>query len=743
MLVGVALLAQGKSALAQAVAGRTVIPITPLAGLNRGGALSRAAASSIGIVNLPSPTGNINGFGTSIATTSTGYFDYVVVGAPGAARAFVYKKALTSDAFSAPIELFPQHGTTAGFGASVAIRWGTIAVGALGAVHTFSQTRDAMGSPIESSSFDADPVPPVPFYNDSNFGAVVSLDSAFDGLLLACGNAHCETFYTSYGSLSTFWHFIGVSRPGDHGTTTIYPVALATQGQDSGTRKIRIYNEASGTPQFRTYNINPDAVFSPPSADFTGAVSGAFDHFLATTSANGTGTKLYAYTSPMPPLPTAWTQLAGPIDVLSVDFVGKTMVTLADTWLLSNTDLFDTSNRPGSVYTVKLNRNGTYSKFSDDSWQVTPLASGNAKFGSGLAINPSFYLIGDPGNNRAQAVGNDQILTRDKYPSDGTHSASISITMVDGSPAPTVHEDPTCAGIPGNVFRLKTSPCLSVTLSAPMIGAATVCFANPGRTIGAAVRCETRPSGTACSLPDFPQGGKCCTPLETLGVPGSDPLCANTPHFSDIAVGFLADTDSDLTPDVEDNCPTTFNYGQEDRDSDGVGDVCDNCANAANASQLDSDGDGVGDACDDSDGDTILDLNDNCPARYNPTQVDQDADHVGDACDNCALLANTDQADTDRDGRGDVCDNCPAAANASQADGDLDLIGDVCDNCPTVANTNQIDWDRDGLGNACDPAPGVPGPIAAPIPGGMMPGLGALLLGFGCHLLRNRGRRAA
>ncbi len=66
------------------------------------------------------------------------------------------------------------------------------------------------------------------------------------------------------------------------------------------------------------------------------------------------------------------------------------------------------------------------------------------------------------------------------------------------------------------------------------------------------------------------------------------------------------DPDGDGLPNNVDNCPNTYNTGQEDTDGDGVGDACDNCLDVPNVDQGDRDGDGMelgdgitgGDACD-------------------------------------------------------------------------------------------------------------------------------------------------
>ncbi|MFQ5453386.1 MAG: M14 family zinc carboxypeptidase [Candidatus Zixiibacteriota bacterium] len=155
-------------------------------------------------------------------------------------------------------------------------------------------------------------------------------------------------------------------------------------------------------------------------------------------------------------------------------------------------------------------------------------------------------------------------------------------------------------------------------------------------------------------------------------------------------LGTSNDADNDGIENSLDNCPSTYNPGQEDDDSDSVGNVCDNCPAVANPAQEDNDSDNFGNLCD------------NCPDVTNFGQDDIDGDNVGDVCDNCPTIANTSQDDNDGDNVGNVCDNCPDISNLLQEDNDSDSVGNVCDNCPDDYNPLQEDSNSNGVGDVCD-----------------------------------------
>jgi hypothetical protein len=111
------------------------------------------------------------------------------------------------------------------------------------------------------------------------------------------------------------------------------------------------------------------------------------------------------------------------------------------------------------------------------------------------------------------------------------------------------------------------------------------------------------------------------------------------------------DSDGDGRPDVEDNCPLTWNLNQMDTDGDGIGDACD----------------------DDDDNDCIADVQDTAPLVRQPAGPDTDNDGIPDACD----------GDADDDGVPNAQDNCPLDPNNDQADEVDDGVGDVC--TPPVA----------------------------------------------------------
>ena len=223
-----------------------------------------------------------------------------------------------------------------------------------------------------------------------------------------------------------------------------------------------------------------------------------------------------------------------------------------------------------------------------------------------------------------------------------------------------------------------------------------------------------------------------------------------------------SDKDGDTIPDIQDNCPGTFNPGQEDYDFDNDGDLCDadddndlspdtadcapldeavfpsaeelcdgkdnNCNFIADEGFIDTDSDGWKDCIDeDDDEDGVSDEADCAPLdpaiHLGALEI---CDGVDNDCDNDVDEGHPDlnqdgiadcmDDDMDGDGINNDQDNCPAVANPQQENADQDSLGDVCDddkdgdsipngvdNCTDVKNTLQTDTENDGLGDACDP----------------------------------------
>ena len=151
-------------------------------------------------------------------------------------------------------------------------------------------------------------------------------------------------------------------------------------------------------------------------------------------------------------------------------------------------------------------------------------------------------------------------------------------------------------------------------------------------------------------------------------------------------------SDTDLVPDVCDNCPMVENPDQEDEDLDGVGDACELCPFD---SENDVDGDGL---CSDQD-----------PCPFDPDNDNDDGAGNGDGIcgdvDNCPNTINPDQLDLDRNGIGDACQTNPTCSDGIDNDGD-GLIDHPADSgCADSADTSETDPTLpcdDGIDNDAD-----------------------------------------
>jgi hypothetical protein len=550
-----------------------------------GGRALAAAASLTGPVTLPLPGGNVGGFGSAVATVNTGVYEYVVVGAPAIGRAFVYKKALTSGSFTGPVEL---SGSGAGFGSAVAIRWGTIAVGAPGSgtVSMFSQPRDGAGFPLEDDprGFQPSPTQPQPFLTDASFGRSIALAPTVDGPVVICGGAVCQMFYQTWqkgfpagtSSLDLGWSQTGPTPAGDSAyASAIGALAVVNPSSNPNPNTVALYDAAGAF----SYGPSAQAIFGVPAGGtFTGEVVGSYDRFLVGVAVGGLGTQFYAYSPSSQQSPVTWAQSSNPVSSVLVSGLGKTMTTNTDTWLVSNSD-GSAQGGSASVYRITLDRHGTYYDYSDDTWSQQLIGSGTSTFGTGLALSTSFFVIGDPGLTQVVAYGNDSQLVMNTYLSQPTGAATVTFTTVAGSPAPVIQEE-SCSGISGSYIEPNAfvGPCLAVTPNAPLVGTARICYpVTSGNSSVGILRCSPAlpTSPPSCSAPDRLNAftGSCCSHIPAApSAPGW--VCADTDHFSHVVAGTLADTDGDFVPDIDDNCPLVPNTDQLDTNGDGIGDAC-------------------------------------------------------------------------------------------------------------------------------------------------------------------------
>lgn len=209
------------------------------------------------------------------------------------------------------------------------------------------------------------------------------------------------------------------------------------------------------------------------------------------------------------------------------------------------------------------------------------------------------------------------------------------------------------------------------------------------------------------------------------------------------------DTDRDVIPNFEDNCPLTHNIEQLDDDNDGVGNRCQPFFASFHVSGRLCKGDLGNCGPADADGDHVPNRLDNCRDNPNTDQFDADSDRHGNACDgdfdNNSWIDRPDEltfaacvgssvpvvngpaddpdctesdlnrdgvvgspdfsiflglcggtcTDVDEDGVLNFLDNCRSIANGGQEDSDGDGVGDACDNCVAVPNGPSEDDQRD------------------------------------------------
>ncbi len=140
--------------------------------------------------------------------------------------------------------------------------------------------------------------------------------------------------------------------------------------------------------------------------------------------------------------------------------------------------------------------------------------------------------------------------------------------------------------------------------------------------------CVNIPNGNQADNDNDGVGDVCDDDDDNDGTPDIDD-CAPFDDTIDYSIGDLCDDGNDDTiNDVINNECVCIGQPRPDQDADGIPDVDDNCPETFNPDQLDNEGDGTGDVCDnDDDNDGVVDAVDCDP-------FDHAIDYkIGDACD--------------------------------------------------------------------------------------------------------------
>jgi len=156
---------------------------------------------------------------------------------------------------------------------------------------------------------------------------------------------------------------------------------------------------------------------------------------------------------------------------------------------------------------------------------------------------------------------------------EGDHSVTIDVTAAGDTTVTAAPCDP--ALLDGFLLTTASTPCLTVTTDAGWTEPAEVCITYDDTGMSQSQEEALQMFSCDGSVPPV------CDPVPLTPEPPDNPdtvanrVCGLTEHFSIIALGEALDTDNDGTPDLLDNCPTTWNLIQTDSDADGYGDSCD------------------------------------------------------------------------------------------------------------------------------------------------------------------------